>query len=1728
MSKRRSFTLLLVFLMLFMMVSPAFAEEGEGVNLEDIVDNPVSDDNGSGNGGNEDDDSFEGIPDDPEYIEPGEDEQTPPDSVRDDTQGVKKDNIYVYVYYEEEVGTPSYIPKFELVLRDGNGNVISTVVADKKNYNAEEGRYELAFPNKGYKLGDKFQIYLSKADSLVKSVTFTEQYFNGDDLVTNETILNVGNYFPFEVRADEVYEGENDSTLVKVLVPSKLMPLQASLETDNTKFGIYLETESGVPLANASATLEFRNGKKMDVKSNSDGLIILNPKSIDWDMLIYVKDRYVKDSENGVGRVMLPFGYTPGAQTTFVSRKVIVSDDVQNGTLGVVGVNVKIDGSTEISQNWTEFNLTLVKDKNTSYGPFKFNHIGQKISGIPDGKYTVKFESDSAELKSGNKSVVVTGGKGNIDLVIKPKYVLVVDKDGKNYNFSFLNVKGLEDKKFTGKKEVKFAVAPGESYMIRDNDTGEVITVSISANSPITKVVLGAGVVFGGKATSPHTGDSILFLLAMFGISVLVAVLSLIYYRKGRKIKTSVSTVCLLLAFVLVGQILFPAFASADIGSGTPGKGGGGSTTPVGLIQTSSALSIFSIGFLPAEGTGGGRLKNDSDIDDMEKGYQFSETSMRYMFYMATEPESAKVLRNKNTALIGFNYDKGQLFLRKGLDNPLVKSSKPAGSTASRKEFEKFILPEAETIIAKGFISGQTNYFDWFVGHMVKSMSDTATKRHLWAKGGGRDSNSEKNFGDIVNRYFIDTIGSSILRDEDRQYLYSLLDDYEKGIINSKDKDWIKKYQDFLKNHGDAYRAQVFSDALAGLIMNQVFDGYVEKLRKLGYSDEADKLHRLYYEGEPGDVVLFAQVIQGFYVNGQKSKYALMPFHEAAQWYKWGRGKERPDLYGSINKNHEAKIVYWHPNDKGGSSSSKWAKVSPTFTFMGNVRNKTAMAAKPRSSKVPIISQDTNSRSSLNKNPFAGWGFIPWGTEARDPNNAPKLEVILDVTAQDENGNIERFQKYLEGYEPEKTPIMEAFKSGSISGSMVIKHNDNLYEIQPNDRAEMTLVDKKDKEDILSIDGVLRQPYISVPSLSDSSRWVVRSVWDVPKAEDLHSYLGGTVKGAVRVKSKYPEGQFSHAVLTIKLEAKKLNISNTANLGVIVPQWRWSKYWDMLPTTAKKYATFELIPPSPTTFRNAYTTPTGNISFRLIDPDLRNVLWAYSKTKLLPGETNTKYISAYNRLATFGLTGDLLAVRAIPSIDNIYISEWKNPMTLFDGRIISAIKGAGSVSSPEKKVFHTFKYGVNSGHDPFKWTEDRQVCHSDSDGNVHCSWKPWTRNATSVYKTADYDVGVTFKRYIPKASKPVKEFDPEKEAINGKYWETWQSDKVLNVNPEVLMAYDDNRGNTSVAFAAGDLMRQIKPVHYGLARYVNLDIKPDATGTSVATDSKAKQLAARLGAGGKEVIYKGSGLLGSFEVKGELELKTFAVDIGPTSLKNSWNPNTTYNTDKVNEDFLSKFGTKGSDGKWRVNLGVAARMVIGSSEYGGQKGQIMLTQKGNTSVTTHMLEIRGGKLVGVNGSRDLTQLPAHLKEALERMKISVSDNIFNTFERMQGDALTEPTVAYLGNALRGTSDLAVGRGWYNEDTTVLVVREYTTVFDLPNYQFSDKVPMDLGSYLAVPVDKNQFFSKGLTGHLKLSFNVDKMKDAYLISDASKGELGVKKSIQFVVPNVSVTDTFTIQ
>ena len=156
-----------------------------------------------------------------------------------------------------------------------------------------------------------------------------------------------------------------------------------------------------------------------------------------------------------------------------------------------------------------------------------------------------------------------------------------------------------------------------------------------------------------------------------------------------------------------------------------------------------------------------------------------------------------------------------------------------------------------------------------------------------------------------------------------------------------------------------------------------------------------------------------------------------------------------------------------------------------------------------------------------------------------------------------------------------------------------------------------------------------------------------------------------------------------------------------------------------------------------------------------------------------------------------------------------------------------------------------------------------------------------------------------------------------------------------------------------------------------------------------------------------------------------------------------------------------------------------------------------------------------------------------------------SNTIFKGFEYKDGDKLTEATYATeLANARKSLDTIATpdyaaiknGDKWYSEDTTVLVIREYVSNFEVPSISVSDKLSMTVNG-LNTPANKAQFFSTMGKGHTYLKYNLAVTPpdvsgigagklNAYFEFSSFAGDnlLFGEQKVNYLVPNVSITDT----
>ncbi|WP_079912989.1 hypothetical protein [Paenibacillus sp. 32352] len=450
----------------------------------------------------------------------------------DNTNRTVADGIHLDVLYQAQ----AFIPEFTLELWSVKENkLISTTVGNSKNYDKVQGAYHLVFNHpQGYKLGDQLAFVLRKADGVVQHIKFRSEKPNENGQYTFSD-LEPNTSYSFQIEKFTYVEGDEGSEkVISDLMATSLHPIRGSLQTDNMKIGLMLQSDSGSPLKKTPVSIKNLNDKvAFEETSDDDGLVwIDSTKLTTWKFQISSPGKLVNGQTKA--EIELPQAVVTRQQGEAVTIPIVFENKVAVQS-SEVKVNVKSVGNMDLSKSWSEVDVTLTSSDGVM-SSYSVSPDANTISGLPDGTYKVALNSEYAIATIKTDPLIIKDGSGTMDIGLKPKYTLEIDKDGKPYTFTVINVESITDKKYKGKNIIAFGVIPGESFMIKDNETGKIDTIVIDPNSERTKVVLGAGVVFGGSVTIPHTGDSIVRDSLLFVAALLGAAVCFVLY-KGRKKK---------------------------------------------------------------------------------------------------------------------------------------------------------------------------------------------------------------------------------------------------------------------------------------------------------------------------------------------------------------------------------------------------------------------------------------------------------------------------------------------------------------------------------------------------------------------------------------------------------------------------------------------------------------------------------------------------------------------------------------------------------------------------------------------------------------------------------------------------------------------------------------------------------------------------------------------------------------------------------------------------------------------------------------------------------------------------------------------------------------------------------------------------------------------------------------------------------------------------------------
>lgn len=613
---------------------------------------------------------------------------------------------------------------------------------------------------------------------------------------------------------------------------------------------------------------------------------------------------------------------------------------------------------------------------------------------------------------------------------------------------------------------------------------------------------------------------------------------------------------------------------------------------------------------------------------------------------------------------------------------------------------------------------------------------------------------------------------------------------------------------------------------------------------------------------------------------------------------------------------------------------------------------------------------------------------------------------------------------------------------------------------------------------------------------------------------------------------------------------KTETFTGAATHNYLVDEWRLSKYTDSIGFNSQAYMGLSLR--ADKGHATSTLSPSGKYNYDTVNPNglvtdknYNPLNMNYNSHLHSKAITQGSYSISHGSPSVFvDVTGNINLIKST-ALSGLRVASWtadsqtESGLKLHNLEVSSkgvTYSGGNVISKSDllkygikNKDTYTHNYGVRYHY----------TCHHTDHEGCHdvCRCYTLPETPTPTYSTADYRVDSTFERYkgVNTDSRLFKLANVESKVDNGKTTYTEQSSSVLNLYPEIPMLFDNDAGNPSIKYVVGEEVRKVQPITYHTMEYTAYVKDVKATGMSVATDSRAKTKASSIGLGGNPVVHKGSGINISAEVKlnnssaeqGILTVKTYALDVS-SKVKNDWG-NNAYNTSTINDTFLSKFGSK-QGGKWVFPAKANERLFVASSpafEGISKINDIKYNEK-SKSDKEYKLTVRGGVLTHVDGTAISTIKTSNpdLYEALVAMRLVGTDKnttILATFEHQTGKALTEQSFKDLAKTARGVDNLELGKGWYSEDSTVLVVREHTTVLNLPNVVFTDKIPMTV-SGLQTPVNKQQFYSVMAKGHNIIRYEVGSNLKSYFEHNTNKASSFGNQITSYGVPNVSISDT----
>lgn len=1700
---------------------------------------------------------------DPISIEEKQDTQKVETEVKQITDSVKKDgNFNMFI---TGIETESGKANVTLEITDDKGVSLGVIKTDALELKDGFGSYaNIELPK--YKENDVFRVYLKEADDNVQFIRLNEYFLD---------INNPDNYAEVKIES-----GISEETGKPVLLGDKDYILQLDIiekQDLSNKVGIMLYN-GNIPVYGESLKVTDIQNSVSENISTLDSYVYFDKKDNTTQLDIKLSEGYYVFVDNGKDTITVDLKTLKnGTVDLRVTKGLGVSKQETALKEGIkLNVNIESDYNTDLSTYWA--NIVIKMQTGEGHKMLDDLKFGKNEVYLMNGKYTPTLvESKNSELTGLPNSVNLTK-ESSMTLKVKPKNTLQVSKskDGvaQNYKFRVINVPEIADKVYSGSKAIEFAVMSGEAYMIEDVDTGEVLSVVINQNSTVTKVVLGEGVVTG-FASVPETGDNgtplmLGLILSLAGVFIIGGK---IVYSK-RKLKPTVEGTKKLFTLLLIGTLLtglMPIDTYAD--SMMDGSWGHTTGSADKVPYTNAGLKGNMVRVYPVklDQLGFGATDNDYNTNGTVDKLMRGERNWLYKYSLYFTPTTSVYNKWSNSAaFITLETDTLALSDHEGGSYVTKGNYHYYDSTDKVLYHDLFDSNHTKTYMKEGARKSSTINAETKTMSSYKSPDNGVSYKWVGSNYTGENTN-----------LFVDTISSSIvgkdlsvqdygtqLQDKftailkDDNLKFQLWDDYKKVALDTGMYS-TDEFND-LQRAFEEGRLGFFVETLIGMEVDGCDDSHgkdkhdthtmfmstntylkILRMSKKSMFDyvESNKEYEVANKSGVGGCYGGASCTRtsggackffhhvGWLNNNIEDSYtrtikpATIPITKRGNnpFGGWGylhlKGgvevKSQPGVYVIIK---DAKVV----EDSGvmylarGVNNSTTIELNGFEEYNSDSNNLELLIAKGEIKEgVPLFDDGTAKARVLNNLGKAVVGQLQFTDET-------EIRVFLD-------------SDYVEGNVTDlNTEITSDYT-----------YVPNYLGVQAGLGKDSAMTQKEVNANVTKTGSNLTS--IKIGGGDEATNWYAKNLEDFIRSNNKTYLQDKKAKDGMLIKRK---GSLSDVVIVVRKAEFKIVDTEADESDKVVPEWRLSKYWGKLVDASDEvYGTSNIGEPQRDE-SDAHTTgeltPSGFTSFN--KSVKKDTLPEYLFTKPLwgNGETGNGSITRDSTTEEIKIQGDLLATKKNEEIDNIKVSNWISGSPDLTN---IGINSTNTGKSPTRGSFlgknYTFEYILEN---PNSYTNTYGIHSHSSDEDEYdvcdCYLGSETLSDTSTGKreNAKYPTNIAFERYMPRDTVAPK-FDYKENGTNGKVTLSAQSPVSLLVNPEVLMEYADISGRDNVTFTAGDKMREVKPVSYHSIEY-KVTVAPKANGSAVATDNQAKALASRLNAGGKQVIYKGAGTNVSFDINGiaseengYVETKSYILDIGNTAIKNTWNPSTTYNSQKISEQFLSKFATKGADSKWTANSKVVGQLKIDAQLYGKNLSNLQLPQI-DANVTEYRLTVRGGKLTAVNGDTNFKNtLNAETIKAFEEMTLLNDSGVLSVFDKGQGKK-PEASFVSLGNAVRGTNALATSTGWYNEDTTVLVVREYTNKFEVPVSMFVDKIPMTVPN-LTTPMNKMDFFTQGKTGHtvytnaivssqatLNPYDNASGTKDACTMvhdSSATDSPFG-NRTIDYIVPNVSILDT----